>query len=191
MIKKIFKWLCVAVAVSVIGTLGFRFYSLNHYPAFAKGIFATEELKNSALPEGVTWTPRVYMDESGDFFIHQPIYFPEEDTLFITVRYNDSLLREWKHTGTGEDLPLDVTLYADGTARVPASDYRYGHAYGIYSYRRYVFKNVDLSDYTNLYLDVYHGEPDYTTRPYSIEVYEQNAEMRAYKLTNADKKALQ
>ena len=194
MFKKIFKIFCALIALSVIGTLAFRFYSLNAYPAFAEGIYATDTLKDAYASSALTaetWTPRAPIEENGDFFIHQPIYFPEQKTLFVTLRYNDSLLREWKHEGDGADLVLDVSLYADGTERIPASDYVYGHAYGIYSYRRYVFENVDLSEYTNLYLDVYHGEPDYSVRPYTVEVYDLTAVKSAYTLTAADKKALQ
>lgn len=195
MVGKIFKWFCAAIAIAVIGTLGFRLYTLNNYPAFATGVVATETLKAAYADgeiEALTWEPRAYLDENGDFFIHQPIYFPEENVLTVTVRYNDSLLERMKHDGTGEDLSLDVSLYADGTERVHAADYVYGYAYGIYSYRRYVFEGVDLTNYTNLYLDIYHGEPDYTVSPYSsLEVYDTTAEIENYKLTGADKKALQ
>ena len=195
MIQKIFKWFCAAIAVLVIGTLGFRLYTLNHYPAFARGVLATDTLRAeyaSGEIDAVTWEPRAYLDEAGDFFIHQPIYFAKSKTLIVTIRYNDSLLTELKHDGGGDTLPLDVTLYADGTERVHASDYTYGYAYELYSYRRYVFENVDLDAYTNLYLDIYLDTPDYSVAPYSsIEVYDTTAEVSPYKLTGADKKALQ
>lgn len=194
MIQKIFKCLCAAIAILVCGTLGFRLYTLNHYPAFARGVIATETLKAEYADgtlEGITWEPRTYLDAEGDFFIHQPIYFAEEKTLTVTLRYNDSLLTELKHDGSGDTLALDVTLYADGTERIHAADYTYGYAYDLYSYRRYVFENVDLDLYTNLYMDIYLDTPDYSVAPYSsIEVYDTTAELAKYTLTAADKKAL-
>ena len=195
MIGKIFKCLCILIAVTVIGTLGFRLYTLNHYPAFASGILPTETLKQAYAAqeaEGLTREPRGFMEEAGSFFLHQPIYFPKQKTLIVTLRYNDSLLEKLKHDGSGETLPLDVTLYADGTKRVQATDFVYGYAYNIYSYRRYVFEGIDLADYTNLYIDVYHGEPDYTVAPYSsLEVYNTTAELTPYTWTAKDKRALQ
>lgn len=195
MIRKIFKWFCAAIAVAVIGTLGFRLYTLNHYPAFARGVVATEALE-AAYADGkiaaLTWEPRAYLDEEGDFFIHQPIYFANEKTLIVTVRYNDSLLTELRHDGSGEDLALDVTLYADGTERVHASNYVYGYAYNLYSYRRYVFEGIVLDDYTNLYLDIYLDEGNYSVAPYSsIEVYDTTAEIQPYKLTARDRMRLE
>lgn len=194
MFEKILKWLCVAVAVLVIGMLGFRFYTLNHYPVFAEGVLPTKTLcaqYESGDLAGTTWEPRVFLDEAGDFFIHQPIYFPEAKTLIVTIRYNDSLLRDLRHTGGGDTLALDVSLYADGTERVHASDYTYGYAYELYSYRRYVFEGVELSQYTNLYLDIYLDTPDYSSAPYSsLEVYFDTAEFKAYRLTARDKNML-
>lgn len=194
MINKLFKWFCAAIALLVCGTLGFRLYTLNHYPAFARGVLATETLQtayaNGGL-DGITWEPRAYMDAAGDFFIHQPIYFPSEETLIVTVRYNDSLLTELRHDGGGDTLSLDVTLYADGTERIRATDYTYGYAYDLYSYRRYVFEGVTLADYKNLYLDIYLDTPDYNVAPYSsLGVYESADETEPYKLTARDKKAL-
>lgn len=194
MFKKLFKAFCYAIMILVVGTLAFRLYTLNHYPAFAKGVLPTDGLifsyKNDTL-RGMTWEPEAEFDDTGDFFIYQPIYFENEKTLTVTVRYNNSLLEEWKHNGNGEDLVLDVTLYADGTERIHPTDYSYGEAYGIYSYRRYVFENVTLSDYEILYIDIYHGEADYNISPYSsIAVYDRGVKTEPYKLTAADKKAL-
>ena len=194
MFKKLFSLFCYAIMALVVGIMAFRLYTLNHYPAFAEGIVPTSGLsfsyKNDTL-HGVTWELEAEFDDTGDFFIHQPIYFENEKTLIVTVRYNNSLLTEWKHEGNGEDLSLDVTLYADGTERIHPTTYSYGYAYGIYSYRRYVFENVTLSDYEILYLDIYHGEADYDISPYSsVSVYNDGAKITPYRLTGADKRAL-
>ncbi len=198
-LKKItFTNICKAIGLGIIllvvGILGFRLYTLNHYPSFARGVLPTDTLK-SAYANGslsaITWEPASEFDPNGDFWVHQPIYFPEEKTLIITVRYNDSVLPEFKHAESGETLPLDVTLYADGTERVHPLTYAYGYAYGIYSYRRYVFEGVELSNYEFLYLDVYHGEADYNVAPYaSVNIYAKADPTEDYKLTWADKKAL-
>ena len=184
----------LGIILLVVGILGFRLYTLNHYPSFARGVVPTETLK-SAYATGslsaTTWELPNEFDATGDFWVHQPIYFANEKTLMITVRYNDAVLTELKHTGNGEDLLLDVTLYADGTERVHPLTYSYGYAYGLYSYRRYVFEGVDLTDYKYLYLDVYHGEADYNVAPYaSMDIYKGTVEVETYKLTMADKRGL-
>lgn len=199
LLKRItFTGICKAIGflilALIVGTLGFRLYTLNHYPAFASGIVPTETLKNAYAVgslSGITWEPTVEYDSEGSFFVHQPIYFPEEKTLIITLRYNNSVLGKLHHDGDGESLELDISLYADGTKRVHPLTYTYGYAYGIYSYRRYVFEGVELSDYEYLYLDIYHGEPDYNVAPYSsVEIYAARLSTSVYKLTYADKKAL-
>ncbi len=192
--ENIFKVIGAAIVLLVVGTLGFRLYTLNHYPSLARGVIATDTLKASYASgslTGITWEPSSEYDTNGDYFVHQPIYFPEEKTLILTVRYNDSLLEELHHTGSGDTLQMDVSLYADGTERVQALTYTYGYAYGIYSYRRYVFEGVELSDYEYLYLDIYLDEPDYNVAPYSsIEFYDASRPTEIYKLTGADKRAL-
>ncbi len=194
MFKKLFSLLCYLIMALVVGTMLFRIYTLNHYPAFAKGVLPTHSLGasySSGTLSGVTWEPEAVFDDTGDFFIHQPIYFENEKTLIVTVRYNNSLLEELKHEGNGEDLPLDVTLYTDGKTRVHPTTYSYGKAYGIYSYRRYVFENITLSDYDILYIDIYTDATDYSVSPYSsISVYDGSEKVKAYKLTSADKRAL-
>ena len=196
--KLTFSNICKAIGLGIIlvvvGMLAFRLYTLNHYPSFARGVLPTETLK-SAYANGpldaTTWELPNEFDPTGDFWVHQPIYFEKEKTLFITVRYNDSVLTEFKHSGNGADFPLDITLYADGTKRVRPTTYSYGYAFGLYSYRRYVFEGVDLTNYEHLYLDVYHGEPDYNAVPYaSVDIYKDTVEVETYKLTMADKKAL-
>ena len=194
MFKKLFSLFCYAIMALVVGIMAFRIYTLNHYPAFAEGVVHTSSLSasyNNDTLRGVTWELEAEFDDTGDFFVHQPIYFENEKTLIVTVRYNNSLLEEWKHDGNGEDLDLDVSLYADGKERVHPTDYKYGDAYGIYSYRRYIFENVTLSDYDILYIDIYHGEADYNVSPYSsVSVYDSGVKIQNYKLTGADKKAL-
>lgn len=194
MFKKLFSILCYLIMALVVGTMLFRIYTLNHYPAFAKGVIHTPSLSvsyNNSTLNGVTWEPETVFDDTGDFFIHQPIYFENEKTLILTVRYNNSLLEELRHDGSGEDLKLDVSLYADGKTRVHPTTYSYGEAYGIYSYRRYVFENVVLDDYDILYADIYTDIADYTVSPYSsISVYDGSEKIKPYRLTGADKRAL-
>ena len=194
MFKNLFKFFCFSIMALVVGIMAFRIFTLNHYPAFAKGALYTDKLSSSykeGTLSGVTWDIAAEFDATGDFFASKPIYFENEKTLVITVRYNDSLLEEWKHSGNGEDLVLDVTLFADGKERIRPLTYTYGHAYGIYSYRRYVFEGVTLSDYDILYVDIYNGETDYSTSPYSsIAVYESAWKEEPYKLTASDKKIL-
>lgn len=190
---RIFKLFCFAIMILVVGTLAFRIYTLNHYPASARGVVATDTLsegyKNDSL-NGITWKLPSELDEDGYFFTHQPIYFENEKTLIITIRYNDSLLEKLKHDGGGESLALYPSVYADGVKRVLPVTYEYSYAYGIYSYRRYVFEGVDLAEYEHMYLDV-HLDEGYEETPFStLEIYDTGCKAEGYKLTGADKKEL-
>ena len=79
---------------------------------------------------------------------------------------------------------------AEDTEKKLPSTYEYGYAYGLYSYRRYVFENVDLSKYEHLYLNI-HLEEDYEVSPFVIlDIYDSVAPTKEYKLTERDKKAL-
>ena len=190
---RIFKLFCAAIAITVIGTLGFRMFTLNNYPASAKGIIATDALSKSYSEGtllGVTWDLPAEYDNAGEFFAHQPLYFEKEKTLIITIRYNDALLEEMKHDGGGDTLALFPSLYADGVERGLPTTYEYSHEYGLYSYRRYVFENVTLSDYEHMYLDIRLDE-NYEEAPYTtLEIYNTKERIKDYKLSGADKKEL-
>ncbi|MBQ8837460.1 MAG: hypothetical protein IJ002_08165 [Clostridia bacterium] len=190
---RIFKFFCFAIMALVVGTLAFRIYTLNHYPSSARGVIATDALSESysaGTLDGVTWEVPSELDEDGYFFVHEPIYFEKEKTLIITVRYNDSLLETLKHDGGGETLSLYPSVYADDVERVLPVTYEYSYAYGIYSYRRYVFEGVDLAEYEHMYLDV-HLDEEYEETPFStLEIYDTGCKAEKYKLTGADKKEL-
>ncbi|MBQ6892569.1 MAG: hypothetical protein IJN48_00035 [Clostridia bacterium] len=192
-IGNFFKLICVAIAVTVIGTLAFRIFTLNHYPASSKGVIATSSLSKSyevGTLSGVTWDLPAEYDNAGEFFVHQPLYFENEKTLLITIRYNDSLLDDLKHEGSGETLALFPSVYADGVERILPMTYEYSYAYGIYSYRRYVFENVELSNYEHMYLDI-HLEESYEEAPYTtLEIYNTKERIKEYKLSGADEKDL-
>ncbi len=192
-IGRIFKFFCAAIAITVIGTLGFRMFTLNNYPSSAKGVIATDALAKSYMAStlnGVTWDLPAEYDNAGEFFAHQPLYFEKEKTLIITIRYNDSLLKDMKHEGSGDTLALFPSLYADGIGRVLPATYKYSHEYGLYSYRRYVFENVTLSDYEHMYLDI-HLDEGYEEAPYTtLEIYNTKERIKDYKLSGTDKKEL-
>ncbi len=196
MFNKIFKWIGIVIIATVCGLLFFRIYTLNHYPAEAKGIIWTETLRADYADgqiHALSWEPIVAYDNAGYFFSHQPIYIPDCRTLIITVRYNNSL-NETLGANTGEPLALDVSLFADGTERIRSDTYSEHTAYGIYTYRRYVFEGVDLNNYSYLYLDVYDtqsGVPDYTIAPLSsLEIYRADTQLEEYNLTARDKRTV-
>ncbi len=192
-LKIVWKLFWVGLMVLVIGMLAFRFYTLNHYPAFAKGIVATHTLKEGYKDgeiSAITWKMPMELDEEGYFFAYEPIYLEDEKTFIITIRYNDALLEELKSDKDGEDLLLYPSLSYEETERKLPLTYTYGHAYGLYSYRRYVFENVELSDYEHIYLNV-HLDEDYESSPFVIiDIYDSVAPTEEYKLTKKDIKAL-
>lgn len=177
----------------VVSILAFRFYTLNYYPDFASGVIKTDAIHTSYRAdtlEGKTWELPDEYDNAGYFFAYQPIYFEKEKTLIITLRYNDSLLEKLKFNGSGEELPLFPSIYENESERVIPTKYEYGYAYGIYSYRRYVFENVSLANYEHLNLSV-HLEENYEEAPLSIlEIYDSKEPVKNYKLTGDDKKEL-
>ncbi|MBE6679666.1 MAG: hypothetical protein E7598_03995 [Ruminococcaceae bacterium] len=183
----------VGLMIFVVGMLAFRFYTLNHYPSFAEGIVATDKLKEGYKDgniSAITWRMPMELDEEGYFFVHEPIYCQDEKTLIITIRYNDNLLNELGSDKDGENLLLYPSLsYEEAERKLPLT-YTYGHAYGLYSYRRYVFENVELSEYEHLYLNI-HLEEDYESSPFVIlDIYDSIAPTEEYKLSKKDIKAL-
>ena len=192
-LKIVWKLFWAGLMISVIGMLAFRFYTLNHYPAFAEGIVPTDTLKEGYKDgslNAITWEMPMELDEEGYFFVHEPIYLKDEKTFIITIRYNDSLLEELKFNGRGEEFAMFPALSYEDTEKKLPSTYEYGYAYGLYSYRRYVFENVDLSKYEHLYLNI-HLEEDYEVSPFVIlDIYDSVAPTKEYKLTERDKKAL-
>ena len=202
MLKKIFKIFALLIIIWVALLMSFRIYTVNHYPPAAEGIVATDALK-AAYAAGTlnaeTWEARTLYDnnQKSKFFSHQPIYIPAEETLIVTLRYNNSLLaimaEDFGFAETnGRDLPLDVSLFADGYERIHPTAYTFTTAFGLYSYRRYVFDGVSADMLDTLYIDVYYADDaDYTVSPYaSLELRDASREPKAYKLTAADKKAL-
>ena len=193
MFNKIFKWFAVAVIITVCGFLFFRIYTLNHYPSEAKGVIWTDSLREDYADGQIyalSWEPVVAYDHAGYFCSHQPIYFPDSHTLIVTVRYNNAL-PETLGMKADNPLKLNVSLYADGTERIQSDIYSEHTAYGIYTYRRYVFESVNLDRYSNLYLDIYtenDGTPDFTKAPLSsLEIYRTEISLKEYKLTAKDK----
>lgn len=202
MLKKIFKTFALLIIIWVVLLMSFRIYTVNHYPPAAEGIVATDALK-AAYAAGTldaeTWEARTLYDDNqkSKFFSHQPIYIPSEETLIVTLRYNNSLLaimaEDFGFAETnGRDLPLDVSLFADGHERIHPSTYTFTTAFGLYSYRRYVFEGVSADMLDALYIDVYYADnADYTVSPYaSLELRDASREPEVYKLTAADKKVL-
>lgn len=202
MLKKICKLLGLLIILTVVLLMSFRIYTVNHYPTAAEGLIATDTLKAAYADgtlEAVTWDPRTPYDnnQKSKFFSHQPIYVPEAQTLIVTLRYNDSLLplmaEEFGFAVTdGASLPLEVSLFADGHERLYPQTYAFTTAFGLYSYRRYVFEGVSADMLDGLYIDVYYADgADRSASPYaSLELREAGRETEPYKLTAADKKAL-
>ena len=202
MLKKIFKFFGLAIVLWVVLLMSFRIYTVNHYPPTAEGIVPTDSLK-AAYAAGTldaeTWEARTLYDNNrkSKFFSHQPIYVPSTETLIVTLRYNNSLLEIMAddfgfEKSSSRDLPLDVSLFADGYERIHPTTSRFSTAFGLYGYRRYVFEGVSADMLDGLYIDVYYAaDADYAASPYaSLELRDASREPEAYKLTAADKKAL-
>ena len=68
--KNISKFFCAMIAITVFGMLGYRFFSINYYPASAKGVVETATLSQSyqnGTLSGQTWKLSANYDADGDF----------------------------------------------------------------------------------------------------------------------------
>ena len=156
-------------------------------------------------------------DTKGYFGVPDCIFIPEANQVQVVFRYNNSTLRHLTDDFALAELPskdselFDVTLLKavdltpddadDGddpntvqkTRIHPTSVQR--DTTLLYTYYRFVFDGVgiDKGEVASVFLDVYYSEAlDYANVPYgTLRLYDHLSQWLPYKLSNADKKALQ
>lgn len=153
----------------------------------------------------------------GYFSVTQCVFIPEAEQVQIVVRYNNSTLRHLAQDYGLAEIPsrdatlFDVTLVKtvdltpedpdDNTDPAKLSVQRYfpsgeplRETTSLYTYYRYVFDGVCVEDVAvGVFADIYYLEDlDYNERAYgTLCLYSSLEEWENFKLTSADRKALQ
>lgn len=134
--------------------------------------------------EALEQEPDTYITNDGRFWISNVVYLPTAKQLQLTIKYNSSTLKyltqelQAAESDTDEsdsmqnesivlpDEPFSYSLIDNNGVRYrdySAEDAKKQN----YHYRRLVFENIDLTDITDLYVDIYYvGTQDYAAVPY-------------------------
>ena len=154
----------------------------------------------------------------GYFGVTDTVIFPEADQIQIVFRYNNSTLEHLPedYPELCPQVPSrDTVLYGVSLVKVidttpdteedneaegvlikeryfPESDLTTSDKTTLHNYFRYVFKNVDVSDAVEIYIDIYYIEAtDYDESPYgSIRIYVNDRYNHVYSLSLKEKRAL-
>ena len=131
--------------------------------------------------EALEQEPDTYITNDGRFWISNVVYLPTAKQLQLTIKYNSSTLKYL--TQELEEASTDDTESQDVRITLPDEPFSYslidnsGVRYQVYTaeaarkqnyhYRRLVFENIDLTDVTDLYVDIYYvGAQNYAAIPY-------------------------
>ena len=125
------------------------------------------------------------ISENGYMSLYGFVWTPDAREIQITVRYNQSV---YSYNELPEDAPLRFTLIdsVTGTEYGP-SDAGSGKKL-MYSYRRLVFSDVDVSDTADLTLVMYSGDTEISRDV--IHYADQNVVLEPYKLSRAERESL-
>ena len=150
---------------------------------------------------------------SGYFSVTQYVFIPEADQVQLVFRYNNSTLEHLQKDYHLKQLPkksahvFDVSLVLvetdpndpEKTVKVryaPVEEYtvKDTESKGLYTYYRYVFEGIDVTDKTvGVFVDVYYvGDIDYEKDAYGrLCLYDTEHKWITQKWTSADKKAME
>ncbi len=188
-------------------------------PSEIKPLIANEKLVSLYKEQGsdiVLQTQKQRaLAESGRFSVTDCVFIPEANQIQITVRYNNSTLRRLKEdfelseTPNRENELFDITIVKttdltpddeeDNLDRERLKEERFYSsaeaktAYTrLYTYKKFVFDNIDKKDAVGLFVDIYYNEDmDYSESPYDVLcIYDAGMDMEERALSLADKRAL-
>ncbi len=173
---KTLRIITIVCVLLCCAALVLRVSLLSYYPKDVKKTLMTAALEN-ALAEGrgddaFTQKPEIPYDSSkeGHFFFDHLLCVPSAGELQVTLRYNNSTLRDiaadfgLPDVPAGDDERLSFWLRS-GNKVYPVSESVFGTAF-MYNYVRVVFDGVDFTHADDgntlgyLYVDVYFGEAD-------------------------------
>lgn len=215
LISRILKWLVIALVVFVYAFLMFRIF-IQSDTKIAKTFLWTENTvaayeSNSDAFEALTQdNSYTYYDQNtketiqysystysgseedrthdGQFHTSQFVYIPSSHELQITLRYNREAVSELLATYGLEKAPSGellcfaltdgVNYYTDYTF---LTDSRF-----TYQYRRLTFSGIDLTDVSQMALEIYYiGDVQKSTPYESMVIYLSNIPMEQYKVKKA------
>ncbi len=220
----ILKMFIVVLCLGVVGFMIFRVIIFNHYPKEMKNIYFTEELTEhynntsgdiGALTQELLNSRNYGYDDAkeGNFFCKYFVYIPATKELQITLRYNESLMKNIKDkygisldadsednfsyrlvAMRKNDTP-DENLSAEklGTpmeAEIVAEEY---DSFLMYRYVRLVFDGVELCDGEENEVDWIRLEVTVNgvenAEPYMIAIYlnDERFPLVPYKLSSKEK----
>lgn len=160
---KLYRWSEAAFAAYQADPESFELYRHGEGTRIVDGCAITLENGN-----------RVMVD--GSFTLEDVVYAEDAKEVQFSIRYNNStvkyLAEAYRLESLPEGEPFIYMLTDDRGNRYP--EYRYApFAKAMYNYRRIVFENVDLTELTELTLEIYYiGDVNLSTAPYChIPVY--------------------
>jgi hypothetical protein len=202
-VSLILKIVCTVLIVVVVGTIGIRMHTFNHYPKEMKVLYFNETLTayyndNGGQLSALTQKLRAPYDNpnEGNFFADHLIVIPEIDQLQICMRYNVSVA----DTLTGK---YGLSAFdADNSAQFSFSLWRSGDdagyetgrlsvcfwdSYAMYRYTKLVFDDVDFDGAGWIRLEIF---VEGIEEPFMIPIYENSesySKFEDYKLGKGEK----
>jgi len=152
---------------------------------------------------------------SGYFSVESVVFIPEAQQVQVLVRYNNSTIDALATDYNLDTVPerdeelFDVTLFKtidltpDDTEDNDISENLSSERYfpsekikdtkTVYNYYKYIFDGVSSEDAVGIFVDIYYNQNiDYEKSAYgTLCIYDNQSDNITYKLTSADKKALQ
>lgn len=120
--------------------------------------------------EAIEQEQETYITNDGKFWILDVVYLPEAKQLQMVIKYNDSTLKYLKEALGTETLPEEPFVYSlldNNGARYETHTQETGRRLN-YNYRLLAFENIDLTDISVMYVDIYYTDAvDYEKAPYS------------------------
>ena len=175
----IIKSLGVLLVLTVTCIMGWRVCASEDYE-ITHGLTANEQLKSAYAEHGEDLIlqyqkqPSITRAEGnyGYFSVVECVFIPEADQVQLVVRYNNSTLKHLKEDYSLKEIPdrtadhydVTLTLTSDGEdgqtvkQRIHASGDPIRENTRLYTYRRYTFDNVILTDDTvGVFVDIYYN----------------------------------
>lgn len=229
-IGKIFKLLVLLLVVGVTCILGWRMCASEDYDLAKglkpnEALKAAYSAHGDDLILQYQIQPSITKAENnyGYFSVVECVFIPQAKQVQLVVRYNNSTLEHLKTDYQLDTLPdrtkdwYDVTLAlttdltpentadnvspdAIGKQRIHATGEPIRENTKLYTYRRYTFDNVELTDTTlGVFVDINYvgdvndlGQINYDKEAYgTLLIYERGVKWEPYKLSRAERKILE
>lgn len=195
---KIIKYILLSAACAVVAFLLWRIFLINSDSVLgditptenAKAAYASsgdEAFKTHFLPDRISGNAE---EADGYFSAYSFVYMPETKEVQVTLRINDSTS---ERLGLGGELPyffLKFNENGEDTGEICEYAYFEDEHELMYSYRRMVFENVEITPETNLIVCL-STTGDSTASISELVIHFQEQELEEYDLSKKEKKSLE